>query len=536
MAQVALYRKYRSRDFGELIGQEHITKSLSTAIEKGRIGHAYLFTGPRGVGKTSMARILAKSVNELAPDIDLAQELDVIEIDAASNRRIDEIRDLRDKVHVAPVKAKYKVYIIDEVHMLTNEAFNALLKTLEEPPSHVIFILATTEPHKLPDTIISRTQHFSFRPIAQAQVVEHLRKIAVEEGIDVTEDALNLIAQAGGGSFRDSISILDQVSGGDKTVDLGEVERILGRGSRETITAILQGIAARDTAAVLHKFDELWAGGSEALQVHHQIINVLRQQFASDDAALDKRQAYVILKSLSELPLHSPLLSTAIEAACLSLCLVGEPEPPVTVSTPETPAPKPPTQPKEPEAKKDKPESEPTEKAAEAPAAKPAASGPTKALTDSLWLKTLANLRQSNSGVYALLRSARIEPSDAAVTIFFRFQFHRRRLEERESMEALVQELQTVCGGPIAVTVELEAGSAQAAAPTPPPIPATPSTPAMPAMAASAPTPPTDDAPHPADQPGAYQGDEPLEAAPSKKEKPPEAVSAIMDILGGEVV
>ena len=172
----ALYRKYRPKKLSEIVGQEHITTTLENALKKGMISHAYLLAGPKGVGKTSIARILAYEVNQLPYD-ESATHLDIIEIDAASNRRIDEIRDLRDKVNNAPVSAPFKVYIIDEVHMLTKEAFNALLKTLEEPPRHVIFILATTEPHKLPETIVSRTQHFTFRPIDSA-VAAHLRHIA----------------------------------------------------------------------------------------------------------------------------------------------------------------------------------------------------------------------------------------------------------------------------------------------------------------------------------------------------------------------
>ncbi|MEK7153167.1 MAG: DNA polymerase III subunit gamma/tau, partial [Patescibacteria group bacterium] len=173
----ALYRTYRSKKLSEIVGQEHITTALDHALKKGTISHAYLFTGPRGVGKTSIARILAHEINGLPYNED-RPDLDIIEIDAASNRRIDEIRDLRDKVHIAPTSAKYKVYIIDEVHMLTKEAFNALLKTLEEPPAHVIFILATTEVYKLPETIISRTQRFAFKPVDMPKVIAHLRHIA----------------------------------------------------------------------------------------------------------------------------------------------------------------------------------------------------------------------------------------------------------------------------------------------------------------------------------------------------------------------
>src|SRR5581483_11786503 len=181
MAQ-ALYRKYRSRSFDEVVGQEHIVQTLKNAVKSGRISHAYLFSGPHGVGKTSVARILAHEVNNLSyADDDI--HLDIIEIDAASNRRIDEIRELRDRVHIAPTAAKYKVYIIDEVHMLTREAFNALLKTLEEPPAHCIFILATTEAHKLPETIVSRTQRFNFKAIDKLTATDYLKEIAAKEKI-----------------------------------------------------------------------------------------------------------------------------------------------------------------------------------------------------------------------------------------------------------------------------------------------------------------------------------------------------------------
>src|SRR5438270_10180898 len=185
----ALYRKYRSRSFDEVVGQEHVTQTLQRALKSGRISHAYLFTGPRGVGKTSVARILAHEVNGL-PYAGESVHLDIIEIDAASNRRIDEIRDLREKVRIAPAVGKYKVYIIDEVHMLTREAFNALLKTLEEPPAHTIFILATTEVHKLPETIISRTQRFAFKPVDKISTQTHLGKIAKKEKIVISDGAL----------------------------------------------------------------------------------------------------------------------------------------------------------------------------------------------------------------------------------------------------------------------------------------------------------------------------------------------------------
>src|SRR5271165_2197741 len=188
----ALYRKYRSKSLNDVLGQEHVTTTLLHALKQGQISHAYLFTGPRGVGKTSVARILAHEINNL-PYTDDSMHIDIIEIDAASNRRIDEIRDLRDKVRIAPTSAKYKVYIIDEVHMLTKEAFNALLKTLEEPPDHVIFILATTEAHKLPETILSRCQRFDLRRIPAALITKHLAEIAKDLNVPCDDEVLTLI-------------------------------------------------------------------------------------------------------------------------------------------------------------------------------------------------------------------------------------------------------------------------------------------------------------------------------------------------------
>ncbi|HEY5549657.1 MAG TPA: DNA polymerase III subunit gamma/tau, partial [Candidatus Saccharimonadales bacterium] len=223
----ALYRKYRPRKFSEAVGQEAITKTLGEAVKSGRISHAYLFAGPRGVGKTSIARILAHQVNQLPYARDNFH-LDIIEIDAASNRRIDEIRDLREKVHITPTSAKYKVYIIDEVHMLTKEAFNALLKTLEEPPAHCIFILATTEAHKLPETIISRTQRFNFKPITKNAAKDRLQEIAKQEKIQIGSEAIELLAEFGEGSLRDIIGLLDQLSAIGHKITEKDIRDLIG--------------------------------------------------------------------------------------------------------------------------------------------------------------------------------------------------------------------------------------------------------------------------------------------------------------------
>ncbi|TSC89311.1 MAG: DNA polymerase III subunit gamma/tau [Parcubacteria group bacterium Gr01-1014_2] len=246
---LALYRKYRPKTFGEVVGQEHIVKSLQGALELGKSSHAYLFIGPRGTGKTTMARLLAKALN--CPDLHskmngderiepcntcfICQEfndgrnLDLTEIDAASNRGIDEIRNLRESVRFGPTHSKFKVYIIDEVHGLTKDAFNALLKTLEEPPSHAIFILASTEPQKIPETISSRTQQFYFRNLTQGQILEKLNKVAKAEKLNIDNDGLRIVALSGHGSLRDAESNLAKlISFGNKKIVLSEVEEMLG--------------------------------------------------------------------------------------------------------------------------------------------------------------------------------------------------------------------------------------------------------------------------------------------------------------------
>ncbi len=224
---LVLYRKYRPKDLDEIVAQEPIIKTLRAALDKGLIGHALLLTGPRGVGKTSLARILAHRLNEV--DYNLGETpLDIIEIDAASSGRIDEVRDLREKIKLMPLKLKYKVYIIDEVHMLTKEAFNALLKTLEEPPEHIVFILATTEIHKVPATIISRCQRFAFRAVPEKDLKEHLKRIAKLEKIEADDLALELLSQHAQGSLRDALSLLDQLASLKQKLTSELVEEILG--------------------------------------------------------------------------------------------------------------------------------------------------------------------------------------------------------------------------------------------------------------------------------------------------------------------
>ena len=291
MAYVALYRRWRPQDFDSLVGQEHIRITLENAIRSDKIAHAYLFAGPRGTGKTSTAKIFAKALNcvqgpTLHPcntcsscvGITDGSSMDVVEVDAASNRGIDEIRDLRETVKFAPVEGKYKVYIIDEVHMLTTEAFNALLKTLEEPPSHVVFILATTEPHKIPATIHSRCQRYDFRRITQGDLLVRLQEVAAAGSMNVEEDALRLIAAQADGGLRDALSLLDQCASmaTDGHVSEALVRNLLGLVGHEWVWSMTEHLAQKDAAALLEGLEEMLSLGREAKQMAVEWAGYLR--------------------------------------------------------------------------------------------------------------------------------------------------------------------------------------------------------------------------------------------------------------------
>lgn len=290
MAYVALYRKWRPQDFGSVIGQEHIVRTLTGAIEKNQVAHAYLFSGPRGTGKTSTAKILAKALNcehgptvhpcgtcDCCRKINEGTSMDVLEIDAASNRGIDEIRSLRETVGFLPVDGRYKVYIIDEVHMLTTEAFNALLKTLEEPPPHVLFILATTEPHKIPATIHSRCQRYDFHRIGASDIESRLTEIVDKSGLDIAPEALRLIAAAAEGGMRDALSILDQcLTVSDSTVTERDVEDLLGMVGHTWVEKLVDVILAKDVCQTLLTFAELMAAGKEPRQMLIELAEHLR--------------------------------------------------------------------------------------------------------------------------------------------------------------------------------------------------------------------------------------------------------------------
>lgn len=295
---MALYRKYRSKSLDEIVGQGHVTDILARSLAKGIVAHAYLLTGPRGVGKTSIARILAHEINQL-PYSDDVSHLDIIEIDAASNNGVEDVRDLREKVQIAPVSAAKKIYIIDEVHMLSKAAFNALLKTLEEPPEHAVFILATTDADKLPATIISRTQRFNFRTISVPDTIKHLRYIADQEKIKIDDNALELIAIRGEGSFRDSISLLDQLrSIADKKTGITHqlAERALGLAPVEFVQKLLEAYEAKDLKAIVELLDESESHGIQATLLTTQLIQVARKEM------IKKPNLIPLLDQLLEVP------------------------------------------------------------------------------------------------------------------------------------------------------------------------------------------------------------------------------------------
>jgi DNA polymerase III subunit gamma/tau len=429
----ALYRKYRSKSLREIVGQEHITDTLAQALKQGRISHAYLFTGPRGVGKTSIARILAHEINKI-PYKDDSAHIDIIEIDAASNRRIDEIRELRDKIYVAPTSVKYKVYIIDEVHMLTKEAFNALLKTLEEPPEHAVFILATTDAHKLPDTIISRTQRFTFKPVETAKVAAHLADIAKEEKIKITPEALQLLAEHGEGSFRDSISLLDQLSSHSKSIGITDVQKLLGVPPKESINELLQSLSEDNkTNNLMTLLNRLFASGFQPAAIAKQLSHLLRQQLVNGQTTLSAEETLKLLGELIKVPIsHDP-------ERFLEITLLNVNPPSTHISPPKT------TQSIEPPAE---PEKE---------AKKPPAKSRTTTFDASVWPQVLQILKQKHNTLYGVVRMA--QPAfleDDTLQLAFAFAFHEKRIKEASNSQRLADVIHELTGKSIKVECVLD--------------------------------------------------------------------------------
>lgn len=470
----ALYRKYRSRSLEEIVGQEHITTTLSNALKQGKIAHAYLLTGPRGVGKTSIARILAHEINNLPYSEE--PNLDIIEIDAASNNGVEDVRDLRDKIPSAPVGAKYKVFIIDEVHMLSKAAFNALLKTLEEPPAHVIFILATTEAHKLPDTIISRTQRFSFRPVSEAKVVAHLKTIAQKENITIDDDALQLIAVHGEGSFRDSISLLDQASSTKEHIEKADIEQLLGRVPTTLVEELLAQISAKDMGGCIQTLGTLTDQGYEAAMIAMQLGQVLRQQLLgmNKNGNFSNTTILAVARDLLDVPgANNP---QALLEVILLKYAAGEPSvrptqlpaEPVKAAQASAPAAEALQTSKAPAAAEqiehaaptpvepsrssiDEPEATtPYSPSVETPQAK--AVDPTVA---DLWHEALQTIKKSHNTLYGIARMARPSLEDDTLTLELTFAFHQKRLNEPRNKDILTGVMEQIRHTPTRVVCVL---------------------------------------------------------------------------------
>jgi len=479
MAAQALYRKWRPQTFDEVVGQGHVTRTLQNALPSGRISHAYLFAGPRGTGKTSMGRLLAKAVNCLSSEddkpcnqcricqaINEGRLLDLIEIDAASNRGIDEMRGIREKVNFRPNEARYKVYILDEAHMLTEPAFNALLKTLEEPPPHVIFVLVTTEPHKIPDTILSRCQRFDFRRIPLQDMIGHLKYISEQESLAVEPAALELIARSATGSMRDAESLLDQLmSYGGEEITLAQVQSVLGTVASQAVGELVDQLVARNVAQGLDVINRVIGDGVDPRQFNRQVVEHLRELLlikVGDDSGLVR----VTLEALQEMKVQAAQLSIRelvrvvrlFNQAGLDLKASTQSQLPLelafvdaTMSEEEKAAPpvpgtvpQPSTETRVASAPRSSPTSEPPkavrEKAKkEEPRAAPAGLKLTLDTINSQWGRILGQAKLKNHSVEALLKSCQpVEVEGREVVLGFYYPFHKEKIEEPRN-KALVE-------------------------------------------------------------------------------------------------
>ena len=444
MAQ-ALYRKYRSRSLDEVVGQQNIIDALKRALDTNKISHAYLFTGPRGVGKTTVARILAHKVNNIDYTTD-NMPIDIIEIDAASNRRIDEIRDLREKVKIAPVQSKYKVYIIDEVHMLTNEAFNALLKTLEEPPEHVIFILATTDSHKIPDTILSRTQRYNFKLAKQDEVINLLKKISSDENISIEDGALEVIAKQSGGSLRDALSLLDQIRhSSSEQISESEALEVLGLASQEQIDSLVSKLESYDLPTCIEILTDLESRNISPSQIADILSDIYRTRLVTGNSLSNKEKSITELLNNLLLVEQSPRPELSLEIAIINYLINSKSgttnsqhidkhqkltsldnQPSLTICKP---APK----------KLSQKPLEPTNIQHNIPQ-----NNNGTALTEDIWNSMLEDLRSTHNTLYSVLRMSKLNTdniSDNIINLEFNFPFHQKRMSDSKNQQVVLEKL-----------------------------------------------------------------------------------------------
>ena len=450
----ALYRRYRPKTLSEVVGQEQITTVLQNSLKNGKLAHAYLFIGPRGTGKTSVARILAHEINNFPYELE-DDYLDIIEIDAASNTGVDNIRDLREKAIIAPTKGKYKVYIIDEVHMLSKSAFNAPLKTLEEPPEHVVFIMATTDAYKVPITITSRSQVYTFKLANPSIMLNHLKKIAKQEKINITDEALEIVVKRGGGSFRDSLSLLDQISTlSDNKIDADLISRALGLPQNEAITNILNGYAAGDINRIRTQLQELLDSGIKPEIIAENLISdILNNPQPIHLTLLEKlldvsRSAYPNAKLLlalipQSIPVTVPTYITPAPATTPKVKPTPQPAikptPSPKTSTAASPEPAPAKEPAQAETPAPAPEpasQEPAPVTESMPNTQPPATPEPSADNAEIWNSILLHCQENIPGIYRYLQDSDYVFENDTITIYARKKFNKTQIAKKVPMIA----------------------------------------------------------------------------------------------------
>lgn len=426
----ALYRKWRPRRFSELVGQEHVVKILVNTLLGKRIVHAYLFYGPRGTGKTTTARLLAKSVNCLdfkgepcekctsCLDFQEGKTMDLVEIDAASNRGIEEIKDLREKIKFIPTKSKYRVYIIDECQMLTREAFNALLKTLEEPPSHIIFVLATTEAHKVPQTILSRCQRLDFKRISRADLMKRLTYIAQKETLQIDKGAKEIIAKAAEGSARDAESLLDLIaSRGLSQISKKDAEEILGQTESEKLEKIYQYFLKKDLKSALSFVNELSQEGKDLKQLASNLIEFLREKLLENPSFILSRWIRILCQAQIEMK-NASFLQLPLELALVEICGI---------------------------------ESDKSEKGDRSDKSDKSDKGNKEAKLD--WQKVISNIKGSNHSLCFILENCYVKDvKDGQVHLCVNFDFHKRKLQEPKNRKIIEEVIKKITGQNLKIT------------------------------------------------------------------------------------